>query len=241
MNNANIDEICVKSFSQHGEDALVLKIFSGKTNGFFVEVGANDPTALSQTYLLEQQGWRGILVEPQSKCCDRLRALRPRSQIFQVACGAPEECGTAMLQISDDDTVSKLAAHKPEAAPVTRVEKVQVMTLDQVLAKAGNPQLDFISIDVEGFEYNVLRGFNLRQHQPRLLLVEDNLPNRLKVHRHIKQQGYRLVKRTGCNNWYVPHGQPFAYSSAWERLRIFRKMYLGTAFRNLKSWLRPMK
>jgi FkbM family methyltransferase len=225
----------VQSFSQFGEDSLILKFFAGKTDGFFVEVGANDPENLSQTFLLEHNGWRGILVEPLPNCCERLRSCRPRSQIFQVACGSPEQCGKALLQVNGE--LSKLAASAPGQPPRGGYEEVPVMTLDDILEQSPHPQIDFLSIDVEGLELQVLQGFDLQKHRPRLLLVEDNLPNRLKVHRHIKRNGYQLVKRTGCNNWYVPNNQPFDLSSTWERVKISRKMYLGTAFRKLKAAL----
>jgi FkbM family methyltransferase len=223
------------SFSQFGEDSLILKFFGGQTDGFFVEVGANDPENLSQTLLLERQGWRGILVEPLAGCCERLRAARPRSRVFQVACSSPAQTGTALLEVND--TGSKLTVGPAAGRPGPGCEEVQVLTLDAVLKEAGDPPLDFVSIDVEGFELEVLQGFSLERHRPKLLLIEDNLPNRLKVHRHLKQHGYRLVKRTGCNNWYVAKDQPFALSTPWERLKIYRKLYLGTAFRKFKAAL----
>jgi len=108
------------------------------------------------------------------------------------------------------------------------------MTLDDVLKQAGNPKVDFLSIDVEGFELQVLLGCSLEKHLPSLMLVEDNIANRLIVHHHIKRRGYRLVKRTGCNNWYVPQGQPFPFSTPFERIKLFRKMYLGTLFRKVR-------
>lgn len=223
------------SFSQYGEDQLAWKFFGEKRTGFFVEVGANDPENLSQTFLLERNGWRGILVEPQSACCARLRQQRPHAQVFQVACGAPEQRGKCLLQLSL--LGSKLASPNIHSLPKGEYEEVQVMTLDDILEKTEHPQIDFLSIDVEGAELQVLRGFDVLKHQPRLIIIEDNLPNRLKVHWYLKRQGYRLVKRTGCNNWYVPKGQPFPYSTIWEHVKIFRKMYLGTAFRKLRRRL----
>ncbi len=118
--------------------------------------------------------------------------------------------------------------------PVAGHEEVQVLTLDEILSQAGNPRIDFLSIDVEGFEMQVLQGFSLEQHRPKLMLVEDNYANRLPVHHHIKSRGYRLVKRTGCNNWYIPRDQPFDQTT-WEKLKLLRKMYLGTAFRRVKE------
>jgi len=223
------------SFSQFGEDRLVWKYFGEKKSGFFIEVGANDPENLSQTLLLEQNGWRGILVEPQSACCERLRRLRPQARVFQVACGAPEQRGKALLHLNAEG--SKLGSPDPARPAAAGYEEVQVMTLDDILEQAGNPRIDFLSIDVEGIELQVLRGFDLKKHRPQLMLIEDNFPNRLKVHRYLKQQGWRLVKRTGCNNWYVAQDQPFTMTTPWESLKLFRKMYLGTAFRKLKGAL----
>ncbi len=228
------DSAIKQSYSQFGEDILVWKYFGNKTDGFFIEVGANDPENLSQTRLLESNGWQGILVEPQSVCCEQLRRVRPRAHVFQVACGAPEQRGKALFQLSQQS--SKLTTPGTGGQSESQVE-VRVMTLDDILEQTPHPRIDFLSIDVEGFELNVLRGFNLEKHQPRLMLIEDNLPDRLKVHYHVTNRGYRLVKRTGCNNWYVPRGEPFACSTAWERAKLFRKMYFGTAFRKLRMFL----
>ena len=217
-----------RSYSQFGEDQIVWKYFAKKREGFFVEVGANDPENLSQTLLLEQNGWRGILVEPQSHCCEKLRRHRPEARVIQAACGAPEQRGKARLELNEQAsklTSASLAGHH---------EEVQVMTLDEILEQTPHPALDFLSIDVEGAELQVLRGFDILRHKPKLMLIEDNLPDRLKVHAYVKQHGYRLVKRTGCNNWYVPQADAFPYSSAWERAKLLRKMYLGTIFRKLR-------
>ena len=227
-----------ESFSQFGEDWLIWQFFGESPEGFFVDVGANDPEKLSQSLLLERQGWRGVLVEPMAACCERLRRHRPLAQVFQVACGAPEQRGTALLQLEGlDGTLSKLAPPAAGQAVAPGFEQVQVVTLDDILEQVKPARLDFLSIDVEGVELQVLQGLNLQKYRPRLLMVEDNLPNRLAVHRHIRRQGYRLVKRTGCNNWYVPAGEPFPYSTFWERLKLYRKMYPGTLWRQFRRHL----
>jgi FkbM family methyltransferase len=223
------------TFSQYGEDQLVWKFFGGKTTGFFVDVGANEPEALSQSFLLESKGWDGILVEPQSACCEKLREKRHRAKVFQVACGAPEQRGKAMLQLNLQG--SRLASQPEVNSSGDGHEEVQVMTLDDILAQVPHPQIDFLSIDVEGLELQVLRGFDILRHRPRLMIIEDNLPDRLKVHAYIKKHGYRLVKRTGCNNWYISKNELFPYTTTWERIKLFRKMYLGTAFRKLRTLL----
>ncbi|HXR48088.1 MAG TPA: FkbM family methyltransferase [Candidatus Limnocylindrales bacterium] len=227
------------SYSQSGEDLLLWEYFGAKTNGFFVEAGANHPTKLSQTWLFELHGWEGILVEPIAKNCELLRQHRPRSQVFQCALGAPEQRGRAQLSVAaGDDALSGLQAN--DGVVVDRMEEVEVRTLDEILVEAGNPKLDFVSIDVEGMELQVLRGFDLMRHRPAMLLIEDHLEDLL-VHRHLVRHGYRVVKRTGENNWYVPKRLPFHMTTRTERLRLFRKMFLGLPFRKIRMSLRRHK
>ena len=73
------------------EQRLVQLFFDKPKAGYFVEVGANEPKRFSQTWHLEQKGWRGILVEPIAELCEELRKHRPGSIIVQAACGAPAD------------------------------------------------------------------------------------------------------------------------------------------------------
>ena len=219
------------------EDELVWEYFGQRANGFFIEVGANEPQSGSQTWFFEGKGWRGILVEPQSRLSQQLREGRPRSQVFQVACGAPGHPKEMPLFVAETSGHSSLVKNLIDAdTRYVETEMVKMMTLDAVLAEVGNPRVDFISIDVEGTQLDVLRGFNLSRHRPALLLLEDHLHN-LKVHAHLRQQGYQLVKRTGLNNWYVPKEQPFAMTTPLERLRLWKKVWGNTPFRKLRVFL----
>jgi FkbM family methyltransferase len=226
-----------RSYAQWGEDSLVWDYFHRKPRGFFIEVGANDPIILSQTYLLEQNGWEGILVEPQAKCCVELRRSRPRSKVVQAACGAPEQKGKALLRVAAADVLSMLATQTADDdVTFAGTVEVDLVTLDDLLAECGNPKPDFVSIDVEGGELDVLKGFALAKHRPDLLLMEDHVQD-LRLHFYLRRQGYKLIKRTGSNNWYIPREVAFSISVA-ERLRLFRKMYLATPLRQLKRVLR---
>ena len=229
----------MNSYSQSGEDVLLWEYFAAKTDGFFLEAGANHPTKLSQTWLFEQHGWKGILVEPVAKNCELLRQLRPGSRVFQCALGAPEQRGRARINVAGgDDVLSGLVVD--DDVIVERTEEVEVRTLDEVLAEADNPKVDLMSIDVEGFELQVFRGLDFLRHQPALVLVEDHLHS-LSVHRHLVRNGYRLVKRTGLNNWYIPRRQPFHLATWKERLELFRKMFLSLPFRKFKRWRQSRK
>lgn len=229
----------MNSYSQSGEDLLLWEYFGGRHDGFFVEAGANHPTKCSQTWLFEQHGWKGILVEPIAMNSEMLRQQRPGSRVFQCALGAPEQRGRAQLSVAaGNDGLSGL--HLNDGVVVDRMEEVEVRTLDEILAEADNPKLDFVSIDVEGLELQVLRGFDLARHRPAVLLVEDHL-QRLDVHRHLVRHGYRVVKRTGENNWYVPKRHPFHMTTRSERLKLLHKMFLGLPFRKIRMSLRRRK
>jgi FkbM family methyltransferase len=220
-----------------GENKLVWRFFDRRKDGFFVEVGANDPKISSQTWFLEEQGWRGVLVEPQARLAEKLRQVRTRSAVFQVACAAPGHPKQMPLHIAEYPSQSSLVKHL--VGPGTKyvqTEMVELLTLDEVLERAGNPHIDFLSIDVEGTQLDVLRGFSLQRHRPALLFIEDHLLN-LKVHRWLTRQGCRLVKRTGSNNWYVPAGRPFTLTTPLERLRLWKKVWANTPFRKLRLYL----
>ena len=220
------------------EKELVLKFFCQKPTGFFVEVGANDPVGGSQTWLLEQSGWWGILVEPQPKFQGRLRASRPRSKVHQVACSAPEKRGQARLHIANSDGFSTLAPQRDTHGVVFNdTQTVNVVTLDDLLAEEKVTRVDFVSIDVEGGELDVLRGFSLERYRPALVLIEDYVRN-LDKHRHMTGRGYKLVKRTALNNWYVPEETKFTMTTFGERLELIRKMYLATPIRQWRLAVR---
>jgi hypothetical protein len=79
------------------ESRLVWEFFGRRHDGVFVEVGANHPTEGSQTWFLEQQGWSGVLVEPNPELQELLREKRPRSRVVQAAAWGPEQGGGSML------------------------------------------------------------------------------------------------------------------------------------------------
>ncbi len=112
--------------------------------------------------------------------------------------------------------------------------EVPVRTLDDILDEANAPApIDFLSIDVESHEIEVLNGVTLTRWQPRLILIED-LAFNTRLHRHLRSRGYKWVRRTGLNGWYVPDASPMRVS-AFGRWQFFRKHYLGTPFRHIRE------
>ena len=138
--------------------------------GFFVEVGANEPRHGSQTWQFEQAGWNGVLVEPQPELAERLRAAR-RARIVAAACSSPANAGGKMtLFLSGPHSSLKRDLVVTGVVPHGTIE-VPARTLDDILVEAGAPTpIDFVSIDVEGHEVDVLSGFDLARWRPRLIL-----------------------------------------------------------------------
>ncbi len=215
------------------EEALKAEYFGATPAGFFVDVGANAPKDGSQTFAMERRGWTGVLVEPQPDLAEQLRQER-RAKVYAVACSTPANAGkTLTLHLAGIQS-----SLEPDfyAAGMRRGGTVQVpvMTLDQVLDDAGAPRpIDFVSIDVEGHDIEVLSGFDLSRWRPRVLFIEDVVQN-LALHRHLTARGYRWFRRTGINSWYVPADAPERVGLAG-RLQFVRKYYLGLPFRILRE------
>lgn len=213
--------------------------FFGNIQGYFVEVGANDPKERSQTWHLEQQGWSGVLVEPQPDLAAQLRALR-KAKVFEAACSSPENAGRS-LPLHVAGPLSSLDRHgmAPGATP-EKVISVPVRTLDSILDEAGTPAaFDFLSIDVEGHELEVLRGFDIARWRPKLIMIEDHVAD-LSKHSYLTSSGYRIIRRYENNGWYVPHDSPVAchWTDRWE---ILRKYYLALPFRMLRNLSRRLR
>lgn len=220
------------------ERELVQLFFCKSNEGYFLDIGANHPKNSSQTWHLEQKGWRGVLVEPISELCEKLRKDRPRSITVQAACGAPEQRGQVKFHVADGFACSTLEENGVSAdVSFIRTDIVDLKTLDGILEEINPPEIDFVSIDVEGSQLNVLRGFNLPKYKPKLLLVEDHLYN-LKTHRYLRQHNYYLAKRTSRNSWYVPAGTSFELTSPLERFLLWQKVWLRTPFRKLRIALK---
>ena len=155
----------------------------GPQPGVFLEIGANDGYSQSNTYYLERfLGWRGILIEPLPKLYRVCKRIRPQSKCFNLACVGVS--GPQTLELEDRNlTTVVLGLQDPgeESLRLSGGRRVTVPAapMSKVIDLAGEPMIDFMSIDVEGAEFAVLDGLDLSRHVPRFLLVETRHPDRL--------------------------------------------------------------
>lgn len=203
------------SLSQFGEDLRLLAKLN-LSSGFFLEIGACDGLIYSNTYLFEQLGWSGILVEADPDLARKCSQNRPRSRVENVALSGPQNSGKSLpfQRVKGSEEHSAFAV--PDSTirlmkmlgQKVEVEKVLVdcVTADELLRRCEvvPGSIDFCTIDVEGSELDVLNGFNLAYWRPKFLLIENNQAwPQIQILRRLGAQGYRWCGATGVNDWFV--------------------------------------
>lgn len=204
-----------QSHGQFGEDRALREIFGDRAAGYCVEVGAYDGQTGSASYLFEKRGWECLLVEPIPALVEQIREHRACTV---VNCAASDREGTASFFVAENfEEMSTLDLTPDRLEWITEVGgavkeiTVRTATLDTLLAEAGFPEIQFITIDVEGHEMDVLKGFTLEKHRPRIVIIEDNSSSDdprarggdPRVGRHMSEHGYVHFRRTGVNEWYA--------------------------------------
>lgn len=219
-------------YSQHGEDRLLWDFFRGQRDGVCVEVGGYDGVTFSNTLAFEEQGWQAIVVEPMPHFAAGIKARRPGSTLFSCAAGKAK--GRIRLVIAHGvETLSTTTAMPDHLERIKRMggrteeTEVDVRTMDDLLTEAGVGKVDFVSIDVEGGELDVLAGFDLDRWRPRVILLEAaGHKERGQLHDAMLRRGYHWYTSTGCNEWFLPETET-AFITPERRLKNrFRRWHI---------------
>lgn len=202
-----VDPFLVISFSQEGEDLIVRRKFEGLGQGFYVDVGAHHPTRFSNTMSFYRRGWRGINIDANPDAIRLFERARPGD--INICAGIANAGGSLTFHAFDEPAVStfdvqladELAANSTYRLLDRR--EVKVRRLADILEEAlpANQSIDFISIDVEGLDLDVMQSNDWKRFRSRCLLVEArdfdmNRPDENHVHQFALSVGYRLVAKT---------------------------------------------
>lgn len=193
--------------SQHGQDYLAATLFG--PNGFFVEFGATNGVDLSNSLALEQMGWKGILAEASKKWHEALLANRPGSSICTecVWSRSGEELAFSDASQGVFSTISSFAESDNHQRQIVASYSVKTISLNDLLDKYDAPKfIEFLSIDTEGSELEILSAFNWEDRTFGFIAVEHNYTdNRQKIHDLLTPKGYArvLVQQSKCDDWYI--------------------------------------
>ena len=206
----------LKSYSQYGEDIVIYRLFEQLhiEKPSYIDIGAHHPYYISNTALLYETGSRGINIEANPIL---FRAFeKERRQDVNICCGVGKEVGNMPFYMIDEYSgrntfIKELAEKFVQSNPdfcIQKVMQVEVQTLDQIVRKyvRGGVFPDYLSIDIEGLEYDVPCSYNLKENGPKILTLEimhNHLSVKPDLEKVLKHAEYFLYLKTGSNYTWV--------------------------------------
>jgi FkbM family methyltransferase len=198
------------SYAQNLEDVMLWRALRQVGTGFYIDVGANDPTEDSVTRGFYDLGWSGINIEPLEKHFEDLVAARPRDVNLRLALGRQN----GQLVVHETTVRGTATARETFAAQYRasgkwlRTVSVPMQTLASVCEEHVTAEIHFLKIDVEGYEREVLEGADFRRYRPWVLVIEAIEPSGghdafTEWEPIVLQAGYRFAYFDGLNRFYV--------------------------------------
>jgi len=195
------------SYSQEGEDLIIDKLLGYKKNGFYIDIGAHHPMKYSNTFIFYKRGWNGINIDAMPKSMNEFNKIRKRDINIEVAISDNEDKN--FFYIFNEpafNTLNKKEAFLKDNKNVDKIiETIEVKTekLETILNQClVNQEIDFMSVDTEGNDLNVLKSNNWEKYRPQLIMVEDlkfkNIEeyNQSEIYNYMKSLNYSIVAKT---------------------------------------------
>jgi len=178
VKNNYFDSYALKSYSQEGEDMILRRLFEKQKTGFYVDVGAHHPKRFSNTYFFYKLGWRGINVDAMPGSMIAFNRMRPRDINIEKPVSNKKQLLTyyAFNEPALNGFSKELSEERDGKGSyfVKFTKDIETSTLEEILDNnlPKVQSIDFLSIDVEGLDFNVLKSTNLEKYHPKVILVE---------------------------------------------------------------------
>jgi len=212
----------VQSYSQSGEDILIKSALDslGIFHPTYLDIGANHPYYLSNTYLFYSAGCSGVLIEPNTALCKNLKRKRKRDVCINSGIGINDKLKADFYIMSADvlSTFSKEEAKSIESQGTYKIDKVvsvPLVNINTIIKNNFTRTPDFISIDIEGMDYSILKSFDFSRHRPAVFCAET-----LKYDEHGRAPKIKEIIDLMIDNDYL----------------IFADTYINTIFLDKKIW-----
>ncbi len=200
----------MKNYSQIGQDLDVLKFYNNKMDGFFIEIGASDGIKMSNTYLLEQQyNWKGICVEPIPDKFKLLCTNRPNSSCYDFAVYNESNKQVVFDVANNCDLFSgindHIDVHKKRVDLNKTQIKVNTISFNDLLETYNSPLfIDYLSLDTEGSELEILKSVDLKKYIFGLIDIEHNYvePRRSQIRDLLTSNGYVFIRQNKWDDCY---------------------------------------
>ncbi len=198
------------SYAQNFEDVLLWRALKHVKQGFYIDIGAQDPNVFSVSRAFYEQGWRGVHVEPVPRYADMLREARPDEEVVQAAI-ATTESTIPFFDIPDTGLSTGKAAiaamHERDGRPAREIE-VTSIRLATLLDRYGEREIHWLKIDVEDMEREVLESWSPSRVRPWIVVIESTLPLSQEPsfagwEPLIVDLGYEFAHFDGLNRFYV--------------------------------------
>ena len=198
-------------YAQFGEDDIIAGYFPSNYVGTCIDIGAANGTSGNNSYLFEQKNWLSLCIEANPTLYEQCKQTRKHTVNYAVSnYNKNNELFTIYhLHNGNEEAVSSLKADQrlinDHATMIKNTIEisVNVRTLDSIISEVSLfDQIDFVSIDTEGTELDVLKGFDIVKWKPRLFIVENNY-NTNEVEEYLKQFSYKKDRRNAVNDFFL--------------------------------------
>jgi FkbM family methyltransferase len=204
------------SYAQNFEDVVLWRALKDVRDGFYIDIGAQDPERDSISLAFYEHGWRGVHVEPTSQFATKLRNARPGEIVEQVAVG-PRSSHIRFFEFPDSGLSTadfQIAEAHRQRGYVCKETLSPTISMDELLDRYSDREIHWLKIDVEGFEQQVLNSWISSEARPWIIVVESTLPlTQTEVHHNweslVLAKGYKFAYFDGLNRFYVSEKHSF--------------------------------